>query len=185
MDKLEVVLFAPGDDVLLMHQVERANEFHALEVRAMELGHHRFDLSAVEHAHEDGLHHVVEVVAQGDFVAAQLAGGVVERAAPHARAGVAWLAIQAFHNLEDVRGRNLERDAEKLGVVGDGLARVVGVAWVHGEERDLEVAPAVAVELLEELGEQKGVLAARDAYGDAVAVANELVVGERLNERHP
>ena len=185
MDELEVVFVAPGDDVCLMHQVEGADELHALEVRAVKLGHHGLHLPAVKHAHEDGLNHVVEVMAQRDFVAAQLAGGVVERAAAHACAGVAGLAVQAPHNLKDVGGHDLERHAEKLDVVGDGLAGVVGVAGVHGEERDLEVATAVAVELLEELGEQKRVLAARDAYGDMVAVANELVVGQGLDERHP
>ena len=124
-------------------------------------------------------------MAQRDFVAAQLTGGVVECAPAHARAGVAGLAVQAPHNLKDVGGYDLKRYSEELGVVGDGLAGVVGVAGVHGEERDLEVATAVAIELLEELGEQKRVLAARDAYGDMVAVANELVVGQRLDERHP
>ena len=168
-----------------MYQVEGADELHALEVRAVKLGHHGLHLSAVEHAHEDGLNHVVEVMAQRDFVAAQLAGGVVECAAPHACAGVAGLAVQALDNLKDVGGRDLKRHAEELGVVGDGFASIVGVARVHGEERDLEVATAVAVELLEELGEQKRVFAARDAYGDMVAVTNELVVGQRLDERHP
>ena len=168
-----------------MHQVEGADEFHALEVCAVKLGHHGLYLPAVEHAHEDGLNHVVEVMAQRDFVAAQLAGGVVERAATHACAGVAGLAVQVPHNLKDVGGHDLKRHAEELGVVGDGFAGVVGVARVHGEERDLEVAAAVAIELLKELGEQKRVLTARDAYGDMVAVANELVVGQRLDERHP
>ena len=72
MDKLKAVVARPGDDVVLMHAVERADELHTLEILAVKLGEHSLKLCAVQHRHERGLDYVALVVAEGDLITAQL-----------------------------------------------------------------------------------------------------------------
>ena len=69
-----------GDDVLLRGVNHRAD--HG-QVGAGEVGHRGEGGQAalIEQAEEEGLQGVLPVVPQGDLVAAQAAGGVVERAA--------------------------------------------------------------------------------------------------------
>ena len=57
---------------VLLHQVQRTNQLHALKVLAVELRHHRLDLAAIEHSHQNGLNYIVEVMTESDLVAAQL-----------------------------------------------------------------------------------------------------------------
>ena len=70
LDKLQPVVIFPVDDVLLVDAIHGADEFHAAEIQAVELGHHALQLRAVEHRHDGGLDDVGEVVAQRNFIAA-------------------------------------------------------------------------------------------------------------------
>ena len=70
LDKLQPVVVFPVDDVLLVDAIHGADEFHAAEIQAVELGHHALQLRAVEHRHDGGLDDVGEVVAQRNFIAA-------------------------------------------------------------------------------------------------------------------
>ena len=70
LDKLQPVVIFPVDNVLLVDAIHGADEFHAAEIQAVELGHHALQLRAVEHRHDGGLDDVGEVVTQRNFVAA-------------------------------------------------------------------------------------------------------------------
>ena len=70
LDKLQPVVVFPVDDVLLVDAIHGADEFHAAEIQAVELGHHALQLRAVEHRHDGGLDDVGEVVTQRNLVAA-------------------------------------------------------------------------------------------------------------------
>ena len=75
LDELQVVILLPGDDMSSSWTQYRGRiSSMPGKVVAVELGRHGLKLGAVEQAHERGLHHVAEVVAQGDLVAAQLPG---------------------------------------------------------------------------------------------------------------
>ena len=54
----------------------------------MQFGRHGLQLRTVEHAHDGGLDHIVEVMPQRDLVAAQLLGLAVQVAAAHPGAEV-------------------------------------------------------------------------------------------------
>ncbi len=70
LDKLQPVVVFPVDDVLLVDAVHGADEFHAAEIEAVELGHHALQLRAIEHGHDGGLDDVGEVVPKRNLVAA-------------------------------------------------------------------------------------------------------------------
>ena len=74
LQKLQLVVSRPGDDVILMDTVHGTNQLHAGIILAVQLGHHSLDLRAVQHPHQCGFHHIAEVMSQRDFVAAQLLG---------------------------------------------------------------------------------------------------------------
>lgn len=58
-DEREIVVALPREDVRLAHAVERANQLHAREVVAAQLGRHRLQLRAVEHGEQRRLDDVV------------------------------------------------------------------------------------------------------------------------------
>ena len=70
LDKLQPVVIFPVDNVLLVDAIHGADEFHAAEIQAVELGHHALQLRTVEHRHDGGLDDVGKVVAQRNLVAA-------------------------------------------------------------------------------------------------------------------
>ena len=72
------VVVPPGFDVLLPHEIHRTDEFHPLEVGALDFGHHRLHLRAVQHPHQNSLDDVVVVMPEGDLVTAQFFGFGVE-----------------------------------------------------------------------------------------------------------
>ena len=83
LDEVEAIVVAPALDIRLVDIVERADELHAGAARALDLRHHRADGARVEHAHEIRLNHIVEMMAERDLIAAELAGLAVEVAAAH------------------------------------------------------------------------------------------------------
>ena len=182
LNEVQAVVVAPVLDFRLADEVERADELHAREVRGVELRHHRLVLTGVEHAHEDGLDDVVEVVTERDFVAAEALGFLIEVAAAHAGADVARGLRDVVDGVEDIRFEDRERDAEKIRVPLDDLAVRLVVARVHAEEHELERDLIMALQLLEELRHEHRVLTAGDAHRNAVARLDELIIADGLHE---
>ena len=141
----------------------------------MQLGHHGLHLRAVEHAHEDGLDHVVVVVAQRDLVAAQFPRLAVQVAAAHPGAQVAGILFFVVDDIENIRFKNGDGNAQKPGVVLDHLAVGLVVAGIHDQKFQLKGKLVVPVKLLKQLGHEHGILAAGNAYGDAVAGLDQII----------
>ena len=182
LDEVQAVVVAPVLDFRLTDEVERTDELHTREVCGVELRHHRLVLPGVEHAHQDGLDDVVEVVAERDLVAAEALRFLIEVAAAHAGADVARGLRDVVDGVEDVRFEDCERDAEEIRVPLDDLAVRLVVARVHAEEHELERDLIMALQLLEELRHEHRVLAAGDAHRDAVTRLDELIIADGLHE---
>lgn len=182
LDEVQAVVVAPVLDFRLADEVERADQLHAREVRGVELRHHRLVLSGIEHAHQDSLDDVVEVMAERDLVAAEALGFLIEVAAAHAGADVARGLRDVVDGVEDIRFEDRKRDAEEIRVSLDDLPVRLIVARVHAEEHELERDLVMALQLLKELRHEHRVLAAGDADRDAVARLDELIIADGLHE---
>ena len=182
LDEVQAVVVAPVLDFRLTDEVERADELHARKVRGVKLRHHRLVLAGVEHAHEDGLDDVVEVVAECDLVAAEALGFLIEVAAAHAGADVARGLRDVVNGVEDVRFEDRERDAEEIRVSLDDLTVRLIIARVHAQEHELERDLIVALQLLKELRHEHRVLTTGDADRDAVTRLDELIIADGLHE---
>ena len=185
LDKLQPVVIFPVDDVLLVDAIHGADEFHSTIIHAVELGHHALQLRAVEHRHDGGLDDVGEVVTQRNLVAAQVLCLVVEVAAAHLGANVAGGSFGVVRHVENVRLENGDGNFQKFRIAFDFLAVDFVVAGVHHQVFHVEFHVAMAVEHLDELRHEHGILAAGNADGDFVAFFDELVVLDGGNERCP
>ena len=185
LDKFEVIILLPCENVLFVDAVERTDQLHALEIRAVQLGQHGLHLRAVEHTHDRRLDDVVEVVAECDLVAAERLRLAVKIAAAHAGAQVARVLFAVVGDLEYVSLENGDRDVQQRGVAFDLVAVDLIIARIHDEENDLERDLAVPLEQLHQLGHQHGVLAARNTHGDPVARLNELILTDGQSKRVP
>ena len=185
LDEFQVIVALPGQNIFFPDAVHRADQGHAGKAGAVEHGGHGLQLGTVEHAHDGRLDHVIEVVAQRDFIAAQLLGLAVEVAAAHPGAEIAGVFVGVVGHREDVALEDGHRDVEQLGVGLDLLAVDLVVAGVHYQENQLKGDIAVLLQLLHQLGHQHGVLAARDADGDLIICLDELIALDGDNERGP
>ena len=125
------------------------------------------------------------MVAQCDFVAAQLLGLAVEVAAAQPGAEIAGVFVGVVGHREDVALEDGHRDVEQLGVGLDLLAVYLVVTGVHHEEDQFKRHIAVALKLLHQLCHQHRVFATRDADGDLVTGLDELVALDRYDEGGP
>ena len=185
LDELQLIVALPGQNILFMDAVHGPDEGHAGEAGAVQLGRHSLQLRTVEHAHDGGLDHIVEVMPQRDLVAAQLLGLAVQVAAAHPGAEVAGVLVSVVGHGKDVALENGHRDVQQLGVGLDLLAIDLVVAGVHDQKHQLKGHVAVALQLLHELGHQHGVLAAGNAHGNAVTGLHQLVALDRHDEGGP
>ena len=185
LNELKVVVALPRQNILLADAVHRADEGHAGEAGAVELGRHGLQLGAVEHAHDGGFDHIVEVVAQCNFIAAQLLGLAVQVAAAHPGAEIAGIFVGVVGHGKNVAFKNRHRDVQQLCIRLDFLAVDLIVAGVHHQKHQLEGHVAVALQLLHELCHQHGVLAAGDTHGNAVTCLHQLVALHGHDKRRP
>ena len=139
-------------------------------------------MRAVEHADERRFDDVVEVMPERDFIAAELSCLGVEVPPPHARAEITGRFFHAVGGGENFRREHREGELQRLRVFEDARAVLFVVAGVHRKEDELEVLLAVSFEQFHELGEQHAVLPARDAHGDLIALLDERIAFDRLDE---
>ena len=185
LDKLKAVVARPGDDVVFVYAVERADQRHALEVCAVQLRQHGLKLGAVEHADERRLDHIVEMVPKSDLVAAELLRAAVQVAPAHAGAEITGGLAGAVRNFKYIALEDRDGNVQKRRIALDFPAVELVVARVHHEKDKLKGKVAVLLQLLHELCQQHGVLAAGDAHGDPVAGLDHLVPLHRFDERIP
>ena len=168
-----------------MDAVHGADQLHTLKVGAVQLRRHGLKLAAEEHTHDGGFDHIVEVVPQRDFVAAQGLCLAVQMAAPHPGAQITGVLFAAVGDLKHVRLKNGDGNVQKPGVALDLLAVDLVVAGVHHQKFQLKGEITVPLQFLHEFGHEHGVLAAGDAHGDAVALLNQVVVLDGVDEGAP
>ena len=185
LDKFEVVVPLPCEDILFLDAVHRADEGHAGEAGAVEHGRHRLQLRAIEHAHDSRLDDIVEVVTQRDFVAAQFLGLAVQMAAAHPGAEIAGVLVGVIGDREDITLEDRHGNVQKFRVRLDLLAVDLIIARVHHKEDQLKRHIAVFLQLLHQFCHQHGILAARDTDGDFIAGLDQLIAFHRYDEGRP
>ena len=107
---MQVVVISPRLDIILAYQIQRTDQLHSFEIGAVELWHHSLDLGTVKHAHEDGLDHIVIMVAKRDLIAAQLLREGIEMAAAHAGTEIARGFLDGVYRIENAGLENLNRN---------------------------------------------------------------------------
>ena len=185
LNKLEVIVSCPCNDVGFIDSIHRPDELHALEVQAVDFGDNSFQLAAVHHSHDDRLYDVAHMVAERDLVASELFGLRVEMAPAHAGAEVAGRLGLLVRDIKDICLENLDRDLKESGVALNFFAVYRIVARIHDQINEVERDSGVFMELLHELGHKHAVLSARDAHRDLVAGGDQLIFYDRCHERCP
>ena len=185
LDEVQLVCVPPGLDIVLADQIQRPDQLHAGEIRAVELRHHGLDLRAVEHAHEDRLNDVVIVVPKRDLVAAEPAGIVIQVPAAHARAEVAGRFVHIVDIVKDVRLENVDGNIQLSCIFFNNAAVLRAVAGVHNEVFHREGKLRITLQLLKKLCHEHGVLAAGDAHGDPVPLFYKLILPYGPGEAAP
>ena len=122
---------------------------------------------------------------QRDFIAAQLLRFFVQMAAAHAGAEVAGRFFTVIGNIKNVGFKYCDGDMQQGGVALDLLAVDLVVAGVHHQIDQLERHFAVALQLLQQLGHQHGILAAGNADGNLVPCLDQLVPLDGNDEGRP
>ena len=70
--KFKIVVSAPSQNGIFVNAIHGAYKLHALKICAVKLRQHCLNLRAVKHSDKRCFHHIAEMVAERDFVAAKL-----------------------------------------------------------------------------------------------------------------
>ena len=151
----------------------------------MQLGRHSLQLGAIEHTHHGCFNHIIKMMSQCNFVAAQLLGLLVQVAAAHAGAQVTGGFIAVVGNCEHIRLKNCDGDIQQCGVAFDLLAVDLIIAGVHHQKHQLKGHIAVALQLLHQFSHQHAVLAAGNAHGNFISRLHQFIALDRHNKRGP
>ena len=136
---MQTVIISPRLDIILAHQIQRADQLHALEVDAVKLRHHRLHLRTVEHSHEDRLNDIIVMMAECNLVAAELLCKMIQMAAAHSRAEITRGIFHMVDRIENVCLENGDRNVEALCVVLDHFAVLRAVSRIHDNEFYFEI----------------------------------------------
>ena len=170
-------------DKVLLHT--RENLSGARVIRAFQLGRHALHLPAVKNAHQNGLYHVVEVVPERDLVAPEPLRLLVQVPSPHARAQITRVLFHRRNRVEDLRLKNMHGQLQKRGVLFDERAVLRRIPGIHHQKTQPELHGAVPLQLLHALGEEHGILPARNTGGDGIPLGNEGILLYRAHETAP
>ena len=144
LDEVQLVVVAPRFYIVFSHEIERTDKFHPFKIGAVQLWHHGLNLRPVQHAHKDCFDHVVIVVSQRDFVAAELFCKVVQISPSHPCAKIARRFVHVVHALENVRLEHGDRHVEPSRVLFDDTAVFGRIAGVHDKIFHVKIHVAVA-----------------------------------------
>ena len=151
----------------------------------MKLWHHGLDLGTIEHSHKDGLDDIIKMMAESNLVTAQFFCMGIKVATAHSRTEIAGVSVDPGYHIKDICFENGERDPENPGIVLDDLPVVGVITGVHHQENQLKGNRAVFLDLLHELGQKHGILAAGDTDGDPVTILNELIIPDGSGKGTP
>ena len=124
-------------------------------------------------------------MAQRNFVAAQLLRFLVQVAAAHAGAEVAGRLLAVVGNIKNVGFKHGDGQVQQRGVALDLLTVDLVVAGIHHQIDQLKGYLAVALQFLQQLCHQHGILAAGDADGNLVPCLDQLVPFDGHDKRRP
>lgn len=184
-DEFQIVGSAPGDDGILLDAVKRPDQLHAGKVFTVSLGDDRFQLGGIEHGHDGGFDHIVEMMSQSDLVAAEFLCLVVQVSSAHAGTQIAGLSADIVGNLKDICFKDGNGNLQKLGVAFDFLTVGPAVAGIHDQIDQFERKITVLLQDLKQLGHAHGILPSRYAYGDSVIRLYQLIALDRRQKRRP
>ncbi len=170
-----------GAGVGLLH-VDHRPDHHVASVVGDQPRRHRLERAGEERVQQQGLDHVVEVVAERDLGGADFAGESIQHAAPQAGAQRARRVAgveDVVHHLADRGVLDAQFPTARPAGLGDDVVLVVLVAGVDVDGDQAEVDRRALAQHVEDLEQRPAVLAAREADHDAVAVLDESVLGDR------
>lgn len=188
LDKLQVVIPTPVLDVGFPNQVHGANQLHALEIGTVQLRHHGFHLSAVDHAHENRFNDIVKMVSQSDLITAQFLCLVIQMSTPHTGTEIAGVILHVIHGTKILVSNTVMGICSSL-ALDSMICRFSGtIAGIHDQKDQFKGKFPVPLNLLKQLRHEHRVLAAGNTHGNAVVGLNQVIGLDCLGkpaEDHP
>ena len=139
------------------------------------------DLPAVQQPHQNGFDRIVVMVAEGDLAASALLRFGIQVAAAHfstQKAGMPGRVPPC--DAQYIRAENFERQRQPGGVLLQLGAALRGIARIHSEKAQRKIDRVL--QILQQEGEQHGVLSPGNAHRDAVARLHERIVAHRAHK---
>ncbi len=181
-DDGEGAVLGPAREVFLGHIGQRADH-HVAAIVAHQFGRHAFEFAAKKHVEEEGLQHVVTVVAQRNLGGPQLVRHTVQNAPAQAAAQAAHGLAFGDDTLDDGIGvliLDVKRHAELRQVGGQDVLGETGLLLIQVNGDQIEVNWRTGFEFEQNVQQGITVLAPRHAHHDLVALFDHVEVGNGL-----
>ena len=144
------------------------DQLHVGKILAVELGRHGLKLGAVKQPQKCGLDDIGKMMAQSDLIAAQLLRFGVQETPAHPGAEIAGILLHPDSNIKNITVKNGNGNPQGPGVLLDQRPVLRVIAGVHHQKAQFKGLVRMLLQLLHQLGQHHGVLAAGDAHGDPV-----------------
>ena len=181
----ECVFLGPRENITLLDAVKWADQFHPRIVVACAFRTHSLQLTAVEHSHQCGFNHVVEVMPQCDLITPQLLRLRVEMSAPHSCTEEARMFFLLVHHRQNICSEYFQRNAEIFCIFNQQCAVFVCISRIHQQKAERERMCVCPCQLLHQQREQHGILAAGYTDSDFVARFDEGIGFYGVHKRIP
>ena len=141
-----------------MYQIQRTDQFHPFKVLAMQLWHHCFYLTAIQHSHQDRLNHIIKMMSQCNFIASKFFRLCIQISSSHTCTKITWIPVDPCYCIKNICFKYSQRNPQKLCIILDNIPVVLIVSRIHDEKYRLKMDFAMLLYFLDQLGKKHGIL---------------------------
>ena len=150
---------------------------------AFDLGQHGLNAAGVDQIQHRGFHHIIKMMSQRDFAAADGFCVAVQITPAHLGAHKAHVAIHLPHRFKYIRIEEFYRNVQKRAIIRNPPPVFRRIARIHADKAQFKALRAVPLQILHQLRKQHRILPAGYAYGDSIALGHQIVFANARHER--
>ena len=145
---MQIVIISPCLDVIFTHKIEWTDQLHSLKICTMQFWHHRLDLSAVKHSHQDRLDHIIIMMTQRNLITSHIFCKMIQMSSAHSRTEIARRLLHVKYRFKNVGFKDCDRNIQFLRIIFNNLAILRAVSRIHYKKLHFKIKLVVYFQFL-------------------------------------
>ena len=162
-------------NICLSNQIHRANQLHPWEVCTVQLRHHRFDLSAVNHTHQNGFNDIIKMVSQCNLITSQYFRLMVQMPTPHSCTEIAGIVFYIINGIKDIGFKYGNRDLQQFCIGFNNGSVFRTIPRIHDQKDQFKREFSMPLQFLKQLCHQHRIFSAGNTNCNPVIRLNQII----------